>query len=916
MRAALGSKANASPDAGPASTEPEKPWHAMTAPDVAAYWGTKEGDGLDVATVAQRQSHYGPNALDVRREDPWYRILARQFYDVLIGILLFAAIAAFAIGETGDAVTILAIVVLNGALGFAQEWKAERALAALQRMLTPRCKVVRDGHESDIDARELVPGDLVLLEIGDRIPADLRLLDAVNLRVDESALTGESLPILKSSEPEPGATQTQLAGNTSIAWMGTAVVNGWARGIVVATGMQTRFGRIAELSRGVGKETTPLQRRLATLGGQVGILSIAVATAVGLAGWLVGKPLVEMFMTGVSLAVAVVPEGLPAVVTITLALGIRTMAQRQALLRRLSAAEALGAATVVCTDKTGTLTANEMTVRQIWLSTGAIEVTGTGYDPTGHFEVAQRRIEYRTRPDLLALLGTGLACNHARVTKEAGEWHKTGEPTEASLVVAAYKAWLDPQAAGPALTEFSFNSSRKRMTIVRQERSEKVAHVKGAPEVLVDLCSLIRDGDQDRPLGAKDRERFLAACEHFAEQGLRTLALARRVLPDELQLSEEDVEAELTLLGAVGIIDPPRPEVPQAIRMARNAGIRVVMVTGDAAATAIAVARRIGLPANRAVQGPELASLTDAELLEAIDNDVVFARTTPEHKLRIVTLLQERGHVVGMTGDGVNDAPALKRADIGIAMGLRGTDVAKGAADIVISDDNFASIVAAIEEGRRQYDNIGKFVRYLLSSNTGEVLAIFVNVVLGGPLILLPVQILWMNLVTDGMTAVALGLEPAENGVMQRPARASHEPILDRAGVAMVTLLGAYIAGATLWLFHVYLGSEQPEDVRLAETVAFTGIILLEKANVFNFRSLSEPLSRIGIFSNPWVIAAWATTVGMQVCAVYVPFLSAALHTVPLGWREWGSIALLALPVIIVPEVWKWAQSTHRPPPT
>lgn len=882
-------------------------WHALPSEEVAQRWATHAQEGLDFKTAQARLAEFGANVLEVSFENPWYRVLARQFTDVLIGILVLAAVAAFAIGETRDSLTILAIVVLNGGLGFAQEWKAERAVTALRRMLAPRCKVMRAGDETEIDARDLVPGDLVLLEIGDRIPADLRLTEAINLRVDESALTGESLPVVKDTDPV--ARDADLANQTSMAWMGTAVVNGWAHGLVVATGLSTKFGHIAQMSHEIREETSPLQRRLAKLGMQLGILSIVVATAVGIVGWLMGKPLIEMFMTGVSLAVAVVPEGLPAVVTITLALGIRTMVKRKALLRRLPAAETLGAATVICTDKTGTLTENEMTVSQIWLPAGQVATTGVGYDPAGHFEVGGKRIDYRERSDLLVLLKTGLACNHARVSKVGGEWCQRGEPTEASLVIAAYKAWLDPGHLGPALTEFSFNSTRKRMTIVRQEESARVAHMKGAPEILIDLCTRIRCGEEERALTDEDRREFLAACEALAVDGLRTLALARRDLPDDIPLNEKEVESELTLLGAVGIIDPPRVDVPDAIRVAQGAGIRVLMITGDAPATALAIARQIDLPAMRAVLGTELETLNDVELESAIADNAVFARTTPEHKLRIVTLLQKLGHVVGMTGDGVNDAPALKRADIGIAMGVRGTDVARGASDMVLTDDNFASIVGAIEEGRRQYDNIRKFVRYLLSSNTGEVLAIFVNILLGGPLILLPVQILWMNLVTDGVTAVSLGLEPAERGVMQRPPRATAGAILDRGGLLMVLCLGSYIAAATLWLFHRSLGGARTEDLIWAQTIAFTGIIVLEKANVFNFRSLANPLHKIGFLSNPWVVAAWLGTVGLQVCAVYTPFLQRTLHTVPLAWSDWVMIVVFAVPVVLVPELWKWFRS-------
>ncbi len=878
-------------------------WHALKAEAVMTRLGTDAEQGLSSEEASHRLQQYGPNTLQSAPKIPWYRVLLRQFVDVLILILLVAAAIAFAIGEVGDAVTILIIVILNGVLGFAQEWKAEKAIEALQRMLQPQCKVVREGRVQTIDTQQLVPGDIVTLEIGDRVPADLRLVEALNLTADESSLTGEAVAVNKDIESV--AADAVLAERSSVTWMGTAITNGHARGVVTATGMATEFGRIARLTQAVNRELTPLQHKLATLGKQLGLLSIMVSIGVALTGWLLGKPLLEMFLTGVSLAVAVVPEGLPAVVTITLALGVRAMVRRRALLRRLQAAETLGAATVICTDKTGTLTKNEMTVQRIWLPSGELQVTGTGYDPTGHFEQDGDKIDDQHHDALLALLETGLRCNHAQLSKDEKGWQEIGEPTEAALVVAAYKAKLHRQETPHTLSEFSFNSRRKRMTVIEHLPQGLLAHIKGAPEVILERCTNIRHGDQERQMSDIDRQAASAAYQAMADRGLRTLALARRTLPQNIALDEEHVEQELTLLGIVGIIDPPHTEVPEAIALARTAGIRTVMITGDAAPTALAIARTIGLQAERAINGRELSAMDDGQLREALRQEVLFARTTPEDKLRIVKVLQGMGHVVGMTGDGVNDAPALKRADIGIAMGQRGTDVAKGAADMVLTDDNFASIIGAVEEGRRQYDNIQKFVRYLLSSNMGEVTAIFINILLGGPLILIPVQILWMNLVTDGMTAVALGLEPAEKGVMQRPPRASREPILDRSGILMILFLGGYIGLATLWLFHHYLQDGTPEQVMLAQTVAFTGIIVLEKMNVFNFRAKLAPLSVIGFFTNRWVLLAWVFTIGLQICAVYAPFLQGALHTVPLGWTDWGLIFLVALPIFVVSEIYK-----------
>lgn len=880
-------------------------WHNFPLEVVAQRLGTDLAVGLTTQEAEKRAGVYGPNAIQVSAETHWYQVLARQFIDVLIAILMIAAVISLAVGELTDAITILAIVVFNGILGFVQEWKAERAIAALKQMLSPQCRVVRDNSEQQIDATELVPGDVVQLEVGERVPADLRLSEAVNLQVDESVLTGESFAVDKQTTPVD--VNAPLADRFSMAWAGTAVTNGRAIGIAVSTGPKTEFGRIAELTQAVSSEQTPLQRKLSGLGRQLGVFALGVSTLVAVTGWLLGKPLLEMFMTGVSLAVAVVPEGLPAVVTLTMALGIRAMVRRKALLRRLEAAEGLGAATVICTDKTGTLTQSQMTAQTIWMPAGGVELTGIGYDPAGHFEVGGQRIDYHDRSDLRRLLESALLCNHAKLTKDEEGWHEIGEPTEAALVVAAYKAWLDPDAQQIPVAEFSFNSNRKRMTVITREHGQLVAHVKGAPEVILPLCTACMEGNSQRDLTPSAIQDVKAAYEGMAKQGLRTLLIARRELPDNCKLDEDAVETGLTLLGVVGMNDPPRPEVPDAVKLAQSAGIRIFMITGDAPTTALAIGQRIGLPATAALTGPELEAMNGEQLGEALKQDVVFARTTPEHKLRIVKILQEQGEIVGMTGDGVNDAPALKRADIGIAMGIRGTDVARGAADIVLTDDNFSSIVGAIEEGRRQYDNIQKFVRYLLSSNTGEIVAIFLNIVLGGPLILLPVQILWMNLVTDGLTALALGVEPAEKTLMQRKPRNPNSPILSRRGILTIAALGTYIGLVTLLLFQYYLRSGDPNRIAVASTVAFTGIILIEKVNVLNFRALHAPLHTVGFFSNPWILVAISSTIGLQIAAVYVPFLQKALHTVPLELNDWMLLVAVSIPIFLISDFAKWA---------
>lgn len=880
-------------------------WHSMPVDEVLKITDGDPQKGLSSEEASERLKTFGENRIQSMRKEKWYLILLRQFTDVLIIILLAAASVSFAIGETADALTILAIVILNGILGFAQEFKAEKAIEALQKMLSPKCTVIRDGQKTEIGSSYLVIGDIVLLEIGDVIPADLRLIEAINLKVDESALTGESVSVSKNIKPVKE--DTPLSGRSSIVFMGTSATNGYAKGVVVATGMRTEFGKIAKLTSEVKQTQTPLQKRLAVLGKKLGIISVAVSAFVAAVGYIFGKPLLEMFLTGVSLAVAVVPEGLPAVVTITLALGVKAMVRQKALLRRLQAAETLGSANIICTDKTGTLTQNQMTVKKIWLFSGQLDVTGSGYDPKGHFEKDNVKVDYKSNKDLLELLKTGLICTHASLKKEKNEWKIIGEPTEASLIVAAYKAWLSHDTE-KIITEFSFNSERKRMSVIIDENGNNVEYTKGAPEIIAARSSYYLCNGEIKPLDKDVKNQFIEAYEKFAKNGLRTLALAKRILPKGTVFNADDVEKDLILLGAVGIIDPARPEVKEAIKTAKQAGIKVVMITGDAALTAAAVAKDIGLESKKTISGEELKKVDDEALKNAIKNGAIFARVTPEDKLRIVNILQKENFITAMTGDGVNDAPALKKADIGIAMGKRGTDVAKGASDMILLDDNFASIINAVREGRRQYDNIKKFVTYLLSSNTGEVVAIFVNIVLGGPLILLPVQILWMNLVTDGLTAVALGVEKSEKGIMNKPPRAVNEPFLQLRGITMILILGGYIGAGTLWIFHHYLSLGLPsfEAVAFAQTAAFTSIIILEKMNVFNYRSLHAPLPVIGFFSNPFLLMAWASTVGLQIAAVYVPFLQHLLHTVPLRLEDWMLIFEVAVPIFIAVESYKW----------
>ncbi|WP_212523927.1 HAD-IC family P-type ATPase [Actibacterium sp. MT2.3-13A] len=852
------------------------------------------GAGLTHAEAQARLETHGRNELAPVRQTPAAVILLRQFTGLLVVILIVAAALAAVLGEAIDAIAISLVVALNGALGFVQEWRAETALVALRNMLATRARVMRDAVEQMIDTRDIVPGDLILLAAGDKVPADMSVLSAAELRIDESVLTGESFPVEKdAADPEARL------------FMGTSVVAGRAEGLVVATGQRTEFGRIADLTGAVERKPTHLQVKLGQLARQMGVIALIAAALVGAAGIHAGKAPAEMFMTALSLAVAVVPEGLPAVVTITLALGASAMVRQNALARRLQAVETLGAATVICTDKTGTLTEDAMTAARISMPGRDLVVTGTGYDPAGHIEFEGASLRAADDADLADLLETALLCNNARLRREGGRWRMVGEPTEGALVTLAYKGWTPMPRDGAVLAEMPFSSERKRMSVLSPGGAGYVLHVKGAPEVILERAATLRENGRTLPLDTAARGRLHAAYEALAARGMRVIALARAHRDDP---TLPETERDLEFLGFVGLIDPPRPEVKEAIRGCQAAGIGVIMITGDGPLTARAIAEQLDLPVGRVLTGNEVERLTDGELVEALGQQPLFARSTPAHKLRIVSALQARGEIAAMTGDGVNDAPALKQADIGVAMGLRGTDVAKDAADLVLLDDNFATILRAIREGRRQYENVKKFVRYLLASNTGEVLAIAGNLVIGGPLVFLATQILWMNLITDGATAVALGLEKPTADQMQRPPRPRSAPILGRGGFATLVLFGTYTSAATLWIFYHFL----PQGEGLARTAAFTAMLLFEKASVFAFRALTLPCSKIGWFSNPLLLVALTASVGAQVAAVYWPPMQLLLHTEALGRAHWQMIALLSLPLLILPELYKAATWRRR----
>lgn len=882
---------------------PPPDWWSLTPEEVLQELRARPA-GLTAKEAEERLERYGENVLREEARETRLQVFLRQFKSILIAILAIAAVVSFLVGEPQDAAAILIIVVLNALLGYTQEWQAGEAIEALKKMLVQRAVVIRDGEQQEIDASGVVPGDVVLLEMGERVPADLAIVEATSLQVDEAPLTGESAPVDKAPGRLPPA--TDLAGRSNMTFAGTTVVNGRGWGVVVATGMETEFGKIAGLSQLVTAEATPLSRQMDVLGRDIGFIALGIAALAVVVGLLQERGLLEMFLVGVSLAVAVIPEGLPAVVTLTLAIGIKTMMQKNCLIRRLPASETLGAVSVICTDKTGTLTRNEMAVVRVKTPGAEVTVTGTGYAPEGEFLLDGRAIDPGDYPGLRQFLRAVLLCNHATIARDgAGGWRIFGTPTEGALVVAAAKAGLSREDAPEAVDEFSFDSTRKRMTIIYREDDGDVAYVKGAPEVLLARSSGVLVDGSVVALTDDLRETIREDIAGYASGGLRVLGAAYRPLPADLPRTADAVEEDLIFLGFAGILDPPRPEAAEAIRLCRSAGIDVIMITGDNPLTAYAIAEDLGLPSEGALTGTDLEALTDDELEARLRVTKVLSRVTAAHKLRVIDILSRERAVIAMTGDGVNDAPALKKASIGIAMGIKGTDVAKESSDMVLVDDNFASIVAGVEEGRREYDNIARFTRYLLSSNVGEIVAIVGGLLLGLPLILIPVQILWINLITDGLTALALGLEPAEKDVMQQRPRDPGEPILTRAAFTIILALGAWLGLLTLYVFSGLYDI----DLDRARTMAFSGLIVFELYNVLNFRSFRFPLHRIGFFSNPALLYAILGSLALQVLVVYVPVFQDFLGTAPLTLADWGLLALLGLPVLLAGEVYKILRS-------
>lgn len=953
----------------------QRDFHALTAEETLKNLEVHE-EGLSTTEAEKRLEQYGQNQLREAPRPGFLAMLWDQLNNFVVILLIVASVISALLGDYVEAIAIMAIVVLNAVLGIIQEQRAEQALAALKKLAAPEAQVLRDGSRKLVPAYNLVPGDIVFLEAGNFIPADLRLLEAVNLRVEEASLTGESLPVQKNAATVLEK-NVPLGDRKNTAFMGTVVSYGRGRGVVTSTGMNTQLGLIATMLQSVESEETPLQRRLDQLGKSLSIGSLILVAVVFIValinytaiGELFSAPIeyfkefageiTEVFIIAISLAIAAVPEGLPAVVTISLALGMREMIQRHALIRKLSSVETLGSATTICSDKTGTLTQNEMTVTRLWADGQFVSVSGTGYTPKGDFQVDGKVVDAKQYPAILSTLWLGVLNNDSEIeiTGESDSqktYRIVGDPTEGALLVAAAKAGaihVEIDEAYPRENEVPFDSERKRMITIHDvtkpnpndpspftnelHKDWDVIAVKGAPDIVLTLCSKYQGmDDQPRDLTDAMRNKILAANDAMTKDALRVLGFAYRLekdVPNNIEeVKTEDLEKDLVFVGLMGMIDPPRTEVKPALEKARHAGIRTVMITGDFPNTAKAIAESIGLlrPGKGVMTGAELDKIDDAQLKNIIEDTDVFARVSPEHKMRIVDALQANDEVVAMTGDGVNDAPAIKRADIGVAMGITGTDVAKGTADMVLTDDNYASIVSAVEQGRIIYSNIRKFVFFLLSSNVAEIMIIFLATLAGLPAPLTAIQLLWLNLITDGAPALALAMEKGDPDIMDQKPRAKSEPIVNRSmgiGIIVQTImqtgavLGAFVMGL---VWHLEAGAVIPSgtnvlsfvlahdwrgvDVQTAETMAFVTLSMAELFRAYTVRSERASIFTIGIFSNKYMQYAVGISMTLLLLVCAVPFLQPIFNTHFLSLREWALVVGLALMPAVAEEITKF----------
>ena len=882
-------------------------WHDKAVEVIAARLATDVMRGLSLHEAADRLAKVGPNELRKGEVISPLAILAGQFSSLVIWVLIGAALVSAALGELIDGIAIIAIVVLNAVIGFFQEYRAERAAAALARLTAPRAKVVRNGQADVIAAADVVPGDVLLFEAGDLIAADARLSEASALRANEAPLTGESQPVEKQAglcSPE-----TSLADRKNMIFLGTSIVGGSGRALVVATGMETEVGHIAELLQTATSGETPLQKRLDQVGRRLLWACLGIVVLIFVLGLLRSSAFFELFLGAVSLAVAAIPEGLPAVVTVALALGMQRMARRNALVRRLPAVETLGCAQVICSDKTGTLTVGEMTARKLVTSDRIFNVGGEGYVTEGTFFTDGTECTVADDPLLSALLCAAAACNDAELIQRGQRPAVVGDPTEGALLVVAAKGGVTRKSIEsemPRLHTIPFDSDRKRMTVIRRREGQPWAFAKGAPEVILDRCAHIRTERGVERLTESDRARMLEASALMANEALRVLALAERRVENfpsstGATASDDSIEQGLTLLGLIGLQDPPRAEAREAIKRCKRAGIRTVMITGDHPDTARAIARELGIldHGDEVVVGLELDRMSAQELSQRVHKVSVYARVTAEHKLRIVRAWKAHGAVVAMTGDGVNDAPALKEASIGVAMGISGTEVTKEAADLIITDDNFASIVAAVEEGRGIYDNIAKTLAYLLAGNSGELTVMFIAALVGWPLPLLPVQLLWINLATDGLPALALATDPIDPDVLTRPPRRQDAQLLDWAFLQRTALIGFLTAGVTLIVFAYEFYADS--SLAQARNAAFSTLVIAELLRSFGARSEVHTVFQVGLFSNMRLFAIVMISLALQLLIHHLPVLETLFGTEPLSlvqcavWLALGAIPLLVI---------------------
>lgn len=893
-------------------------WYSKSPDQVAEELSVNLTQGLSEGKASELINKYGYNELKEKEKDTLLKKIINQLKDFLIIILIAASVVSALVGEVADAIVIIAIVVVNAVLGVVQEGKAEKALEALQKMSAPNAKVLRNGKIVIIPAKMLVPGDIIIMEAGDILPADVRIIESANLKVEESSLTGESVPVDKDAS-KVFDKAVGIGDRINMAYMSTVVSYGRGKGVVVETGSKTEIGKIADKIQGFEDESTPLQQKLDQLGKWLGIVCLGICAVVFVVGLLRGGTVLEMFMISVSLAVAAIPEGLAAVVTIVLALGMKRMVERNAIVRKLLAVETLGCVDVICSDKTGTLTQNAMTVVKAFAGDKIIEITGVGYDPTGEFKNSNGdKADVNGSKDFNLLLSIGVLCNDASLNKkEDNQWGIYGDPTEGALIVAGAKTGYEREDFNKKykrVEEIPFDSERKMMTTFHSNFKEGiVSFTKGAPDIILDRCSSYYKDGAVLPLTDSVRKEIEKANSSFASSALRVLAFAYRQydsIPEKI--SSDSIENGMIFVGLMGMIDPARLEVKDAIAVCKQAGIKPVMITGDYKDTAVAIAKDLKLmnEGDGVLTGHELDNMSDEELVKAVETTSVYARVSPDHKVKIVDALRKNGHIASMTGDGVNDAMALKRADIGVAMGITGTDVAKGTADIVLTDDNFASIVSAVEEGRIIYSNIRKFVFFLLSCNVGEILIVFISMLFGLPIPLLPIQLLWLNLVTDSFPALALGVEKGDPDIMNYSPRNAKEPILDKSMIRgivvqsialVVAVLGAYLVA--LNRYPDYATNE--EHLMFARTYAFITLICAELIRSHSSRSEHFTVFKIGVFTNKVMVWATVASLALSIVVIYIPFLRPIFHTVVLNAYDWLVILGFCLIPFVSGEIYK-----------